>query len=263
MRAETRHQLKEDRFSKATIEAAEKTVNWSQEHQGKLIVAAIAIVVVAAIAFGGWYYVSAQDEKASFELAAAVRTLETPLRPAGTPEQPGFPSFESATARATEARKEFQAIADKYPQTHTGKMARYFVGLMAAQLGDNATAEHNLQEAAGSSDAGLASLAKFALASVYAGRRRRAGGRSLHAANRQANDTCRQSDGATRTRQLLRHPPEAGRGKKYLRADSEGKSVVRGRAAGAAAAGAAEVDSYFPAIRRRQAISRSQSSTVL
>ncbi|MGB9232985.1 MAG: tetratricopeptide repeat protein [Terriglobales bacterium] len=172
MRAETRHQLKEDRFSKATIEAAEKTVNWSQEHQGKLIVAAIAIVVVAAIAFGGWYYVSAQDEKASFELAAAVRTLETPLRPAGTPEQPGFPSFESATARATEARKEFQAIADKYPQTHTGKMARYFVGLMAAQLGDNATAEHNLQEAAGSSDAGLASLAKFALASVYAGEKK-------------------------------------------------------------------------------------------
>ena len=168
MRAETRHQLKEDRFSKATFEAAEKTVNWTQEHQGKLIVAAVAVVVVAAIGFGGWYYVKTQDEKASFELATAVRTLETPLRPAGTPEQPGFPSFESATARATEARKEFQAIADKYPQTHTGKMARYFVGLTAAQLGDNATAEHNLQEAAGSSDADLASLGKFALASEYA-----------------------------------------------------------------------------------------------
>lgn len=168
MRAETRHQLKEDRFSKATFEAAEKTVHWTQEHQGKLTVAVVAVAVVAAIAIGGWYYVKSQDEKASFELATAVRTMETPLRPAGTPEQPGFPSFESATVRATEARKEFQAIADKYPQTHTGKMARYFVGLTAAQLGDNATAEHNLQEAAGSSDADLASLGKFALASEYA-----------------------------------------------------------------------------------------------
>ncbi len=168
MRAEARHQLKEDRFSKATFEAAEKTVHWTQEHQSKLVVALIVVAVVAAIAIGGWYYVQSQDEKASFELATAVRTLDTPLRPAGTPEQPGYASFESGTARATEARKQFQAVADKYPQTHTGKMARYFVGLTSAQLGDNAAAERNLQEAAGSSDSDLASLGKFALASEYA-----------------------------------------------------------------------------------------------
>jgi TolA-binding protein len=168
VRAETRHQLKEDRFSKATLEVAERTVHWSQEHQSKLIAAAIAIVVIGAIAAGGWYYINQQDEKASLEMATAVRTLQTPLRPAGTPEQPGFPSFESATARATAARKQFQQIVDSYPQTKTAKMARYFVGLTAAQLGDNTTAEHNLQEAAASSDRDLASLGRFALASLYA-----------------------------------------------------------------------------------------------
>ena len=46
-------------------------------------------------------------------------------------------------------------------------MARYFVGLTSAQLGDYSAAEHNLQEAANSSNGDLASLAKFALASVY------------------------------------------------------------------------------------------------
>ncbi|MGA9527184.1 MAG: tetratricopeptide repeat protein [Terriglobales bacterium] len=168
MRAETRHQLKEDRFSKATFEAAEKTVNWSQEHQGKLIVAAAAVIVIAAIGIGGWYYMNSQDEKASMDLTAAVRTLETPLRPAGTPEQPGYASFDSGTARASAARKQFQEILDKYAQTRSGKMARYFVGLTAAQLGDNATAERDLQEAAGSSDSNLASLGKMALASLYA-----------------------------------------------------------------------------------------------
>jgi len=167
VRAETRHQLKEDRFSKATLQAAEKTVHWTQEHQGKLIAAAVAAIVIAAIALGGWYYVNSQDEKASHDFAAAVRTFDTPVRPAGVPEQPGFSSFESSQARATAARKQFQAIADNYPSTHTGKMARYFVGLTAAQLGDNSAAEHNLQDAAGSSDAELASLGKFALASVY------------------------------------------------------------------------------------------------
>ena len=168
MRAETRHQLKQDRFSKVTLEAAEKTVNWSQEHQGKLIAGAIALAIVAAVAFGGWYYINSRDQKASLDLDIAVRTLDTPLRPAGTPEQPGYPTFESATQRATIARKQLQAVVDTYPGTRSAKMARYFLGLTAAQLGDYATAEHNLQETASSSNSDLASLGKFALASVYA-----------------------------------------------------------------------------------------------
>jgi tetratricopeptide (TPR) repeat protein len=167
VRAETRHQLKQDRFSKVTLEAAENAAHWSVEHQSKLIVATIAVVVIAAIAFGGWYYVNSQDEKASGDLATAVRTFDTPIRPAGMPAQPEYPSFASAQERATAARKQFQDIVDKYPRTHTADMARYFVGLTAQQLNDNAAAERNLQEAAGSSNGDLAALGKFALASVY------------------------------------------------------------------------------------------------
>jgi len=167
VRAETRHQLKQDRFSKVTIEAAENAAHWSEEHKTKLIVIVVAVVVIAAITFGGWYYINTQDEKASAELSTAVRTLETPIRPAGVPAQPGFDSFASAQERATTARKQFQAIADKYPHTRTADMARYFVGLASSQLNDNAAAERSLQETAGSSNADLAALGKFALASVY------------------------------------------------------------------------------------------------
>ena len=167
MRAETRHQLKQDRFSKVTFEAAGNAAHWSVEHQSKLIAAVIAVIVIGAIAFGGWYYLNSQDEKASAELSTAVRTWETPLRPAGVPPQPGSDSFASAQERATAARKQFQAIVDKYPRTHTADMARYFVGLASAQLGDNAAAERSLQEAAHSSNSDLAALGKFALASVY------------------------------------------------------------------------------------------------
>ena len=167
MRAETRHQLKEDRFSKATLEAAEKTVHWTVEHQSKLIVAGIAVAVIAAIVLGGWYYLNTQDEKASAEFSAAVRTFEAPVRPAGMPAQPGFDSFASLQERATAARKQFQAIVDKYPHTKTADMARYFVGLASVQLNDNAAAERNLQAAANSSNKELAALGKFALASLY------------------------------------------------------------------------------------------------
>jgi TolA-binding protein len=167
VRAETRHQLKEDRFSKATFQAAEKTVHWTVEHKSKLTIAAVAVVVAAAIGFGGWYYVNTQDTKASLELGAATRVLSQPIRPAGVPAQPGYPSFASGQERATEARKKFQAIVDQYPHTRTADMARYFVGLTASQLGDYTAAERNLQEIASSSNKELASLSKFALASVY------------------------------------------------------------------------------------------------
>jgi tetratricopeptide (TPR) repeat protein len=167
VRAETRHQLKQDRFRQSTLDAAENAAHWTVEHQSKVIAAVIAVVVIAAIAFGGWYYVNTQDEKASAELSTAVRTFETSVRPASVPAQPGYDSFASTQERATAARKQFQAIVDKYPRTHTADMARYFVGLTSEQLGDNAAAERSLQEAASASNSDLAALGKFALASVY------------------------------------------------------------------------------------------------
>lgn len=167
MRAETRHQLKEDRFSKATLHAAEQTVHWTVEHQSKLLVAGVVVAVAALVGFGGWYYMNSLDEKASIELGSATRTLEQPVRPAGVPAQPGYPSFVSTQERATEARKQFQSIVDKYPHTRTADMARYFVGLTASQIGDNAAAERNLQEIANSSNKDMAALARLALASVF------------------------------------------------------------------------------------------------
>ncbi|HEY1400126.1 MAG TPA: tetratricopeptide repeat protein, partial [Terriglobales bacterium] len=132
-----------------------------------LLIVGIVVAVVALIGFGGWYYMNSQDEKASIELGSATRVLEQQVRPAGVPAQPGFPSFASSQERATEARKQFQAIVDKYPHTRTADMARYFVGLTSSQLDDYAAAERNLQEVAKSSNKDLAALGKFALASVF------------------------------------------------------------------------------------------------
>lgn len=167
MRAETRHQLKQDAFSRVTIGAAEKTAHWSVEHRNTLIVGGVIIAVIAAAALGGWYHISTQDQKASFDCAQAVRTLDMPLRPAGTPEQPGVPSFTSEKERSEAARKEFQAIVDKYPHTRTADMARYFLGVTAASEGDNAAAEKDFKEVAAKANKELASLAKLALAHLY------------------------------------------------------------------------------------------------
>jgi tetratricopeptide (TPR) repeat protein len=166
VRAETRHQLKQDAFSRVTIGAAEKTAHWSVEHRNTLAVAAVVAIVIVAAVGGGWYYLSTQDEKASFDLSQAVRTLDTQLRPAGTPAQPDFPSFASAQERSDAARKQFQAIVDKYPHTRTADMARYFLGVTSAEVGDNTAAENSFKTVASSGSKELASVAKLALASL-------------------------------------------------------------------------------------------------
>jgi len=167
VRAETRHQLKQDAFSRVTIGAAEKTAHWSVEHRNTLTIAGIAVVVIAAVVVGGWYYLSVQDEKASFDLSVAVRTLDTPLRPAGTPAQPDSPSFASVKERAEAAKKQFQAILDKYPHTRTADMARYFLGVTSESAGNNAAAENSFKAVAAGGNKELASVAKLALASIY------------------------------------------------------------------------------------------------
>ncbi len=145
MRAQTRHQLKQDTFSRVTIQAAEKTAHWSAEHRNTLAVAAVVVVVIAGACAGGWYYLSAQNEKASLDMTQAVRTLEAQIRPAGAPAQPGVPSYTSAKERAEVAKKQFQAILDKYPHTHSADMARYFLGVTSATEGENAAAESGFQ----------------------------------------------------------------------------------------------------------------------
>ena len=166
MRAETRHQLKQDRFSRATIDAAESAAHWSVEHKSKLIAAVVVVVVLAAAAAGGWYYLNQQDQKASLEMSQAVRTLNTPIRPPNMPPQPEAPSFASGAERATTAHKQFQAIVDKYPHTHSAEFARYFLGVTSADIGDNASAERELQKVISSGGSDVAALAKMALASV-------------------------------------------------------------------------------------------------
>ena len=167
MRAEVRHQLKQDKFSRTTLEVAGKTVHWTVEHKNKLLVSAVVVVVVVLAGLGSWYYLQQQDERASVDFGKATRVLETPLRPPGVAAQPENPSYASSEERASEARKQFQAIVRNYPHTRAADFARYFVGVTSATLGDKAMAEGELKAVSGYYNAELAALAKLALASVY------------------------------------------------------------------------------------------------
>lgn len=160
MRADVRHQLKQDRFREATIEQ----VHWAVEHRNTLILWGGLVVVAIALAFGLWAYINHRDELASIELNKAVRTYDAPITPVATP---GFPSFTSVAERAKKAHAEFQAVADQFRHTKNGEVALYFAGLTAIEMGDNNTAEQALKQTADHSSNDLAALAKMALAALY------------------------------------------------------------------------------------------------
>jgi TolA-binding protein len=149
------------------MKAAGDTVHWSVEHRTPLIVAAVIALVVAGVSFFGWYFLNQQDQKASLELGQAVRTMDTPLRPANMPPEPENPSFASSKERAAQANKQLQSVLEKYPHTHSADFARYFLGVTAIDMGDDAAATRQFQSVADSHNTSLSALAKMALASLY------------------------------------------------------------------------------------------------
>jgi len=159
----TRHQLKEDKFQEVTRGA----IAQAQAHRAVLtIIGTIVVVVLIAIgAFGYWR--NQQDENASAAVGQAMNTYAAPIRPAGTPADPSFLSFANAAERDKEAEKQFQAIADKYPHTDSGKNALYMTGVVALDAGDYSAAEARFKKAADVGNKEVASLAKMGLASVY------------------------------------------------------------------------------------------------
>jgi TolA-binding protein len=149
------------------MKAAEDTVHWSVEHRTRLMVGAVIVLVVAGAAFGGWYFLNQQDQRASLELSQAVRTMDTLLRPANMPPEPENPTFASSKERAMEANKQLQGILEKYPHTRSAEFARYFLGVTAINMGDDAAALRQFQAVADSHNANLSALARMALASLY------------------------------------------------------------------------------------------------
>ena len=163
MRADTRHELKHDRFAEATAE----TLSWVSQHRTKITAALAVLTLLLVAGIGGWAWLQQRNRAASAELGDALRTLHAQLREADTPERPGVPSFTSVEARATAAQQQFRAIRGNYRWTAAADIAEYYIGLTAYDLGNTAEAEQSLKKIAEGRNRDLAGLAKYALASIY------------------------------------------------------------------------------------------------
>lgn len=163
MRSSERHQLKADQFAAATGE----TIEWASEHRKALTYGTGILVAVAAILIAGFYWQQSRQQKASALFAEALQHYTAPVVPAATPVPAGAIGYHSASDRAADASRRFVEVANKYPHTDSGTMANYFVGLTAADMGDNTKAEEYLKKVADGGSSDIAALAKSALANLY------------------------------------------------------------------------------------------------
>jgi predicted negative regulator of RcsB-dependent stress response len=155
----SRRDLKKDEVRDTFERGAEALLS----HQQLSLYILVAAVLIAAGVFGWRTYTQRQTVKAAAVFDDAMRIFQAPI---GAPPVEGQPNYTDETKKYTDAEQKFAGVAAKYPHTRPGELARYYVGLSYEKLGKNAEAKSSLQGLVDSSDAEIAALSRFELASV-------------------------------------------------------------------------------------------------
>jgi hypothetical protein len=156
----TRKDLKHDQF----VQEVGHTVEYVSEHKQQLIryggIAAAVLVVIAAIAMWMSHNKSVRQD----QLREALRAQDGTVG-AGNPSQISYPTQDAKDAAV---KKAFTTLANDHGSSDEGMIAKYYLGVLAADKGDLATAEKNWNDVASSASKNYASQAKLSLAQLYA-----------------------------------------------------------------------------------------------
>ena len=160
----SRKELKQDKIKETIEHGAEAVIS-----HGQFTLILVILALVAALSYGGWrFYVDRQTGKASIELDNAMKAYQG--RVGATPDSavPDEPVYPNEMARAQDASVKFAAVADKYPSTNPGKLARYYSALSLEDLERHNQALEELKRISGGSDKELAGMAQYQMGIIYA-----------------------------------------------------------------------------------------------
>jgi TolA-binding protein len=159
----SRKELKKDEIRETLSHGAEAIFS----HQRQIwIYGGVALVVVLVVL--GWrFYTQTQTAKGSSALADAMKVYQARIRTAAEPALPEEITYVDEKNKYADAVKKFTEVANRYPRTRPGQLARYYTGLSLERLGRYDEAENNLKGLESSGDESLSALARFKLAQVY------------------------------------------------------------------------------------------------
>ena len=157
----TRKDLKKDKFA---LEVGH-TVEFLEHHRKQFFRYGIAAVALALIVAGLFYYNRRQHTARQEALRAAMDAMDAPIGPSPAP---GILTFLTQDDKRVAVNKALTDLASRHSRSSEGALAQYYLGTAAMSQGRQEEAAKRLSETANSGSPEPASLAKLALAELYA-----------------------------------------------------------------------------------------------
>ncbi|MEM7480046.1 MAG: tetratricopeptide repeat protein [Acidobacteriota bacterium] len=138
----TRKEMKKDEIG----EALGRTFEFAEGHFKTIIGAVVGLLALVLVIVGLVRWNAVRGEKAGAALADAITVYAAPVDAENAdPEDPDDPIFADDAARRTAAREKLQAVVDDYGSAAAADVARVYLGRLAADEGDTATARQMWQ----------------------------------------------------------------------------------------------------------------------
>jgi hypothetical protein len=159
----SRRELKQDKIKETIEHGAEAVIS-----HGQLTLIVVIVALAAALGYGGWrFYIDRQTVEASGAFDNAMKAYSGRIGAAPDPAEPNEPVYPDEATRVQDALKKFTSVADKYPSTNPGKIARYYSALCLEDLERHNQALEELKKISGGSDKELAAMAQCQTAVIY------------------------------------------------------------------------------------------------
>jgi len=159
----SRKELKQDRIKETIEHGAEAVIS-----HGQFTLILVIVVLLVALGYGGWrFYIDRQTVEASAALDSAMKAYQGRVGVAPDPSVPNEPVYANEAARAQDASVKFASVADKYPKTNPGKLARYYYALTLEDLERHNQALEELKKISSGSDKELAAMAQYQMGIIY------------------------------------------------------------------------------------------------
>jgi len=160
----SRKELKQDKIKETIEHGAEALIS-----HGQFTLMVVLVLLVGALVWGGWrFYIDRQTVEASAAFDTGMKAYQGRIASAPDPAEPNEPFYPDEPARVLDALQKFTKVADKYPSTNPGKLARYYSALCLEDLERHNQALEELKKISGGSDKELASMVQYQMALIYA-----------------------------------------------------------------------------------------------
>jgi predicted negative regulator of RcsB-dependent stress response len=156
----SRKNLKTDKFAEEVIHS----IDFVSHHRQQAIRYGGAALGVIVLAFGTFYYMRHQHTVRQDKLREAMLIFDATIGPQA-PE--GMKSFTAQSEKDKAMQAGFGDLANNYSGSTEGEIARYFLGVNAADKGNLAEAAKHFEKVADSGQKDYGSLARLALAQIY------------------------------------------------------------------------------------------------